>query len=394
MRNSAILVFLVCAHGAIGQLYSPGAVLTTSNSGTGNVGIGTSQPQGLLHTAGVGNNSWVYFAGNINGSGNPQNHQGLALGWNKTGGAGESLIVYNTSLGGSPRLDFSSFNGTTFATEMTLEAGKLGIGTVNPSEKLSVNGNIFLPLQSSVGHLPSQDKFVHDNKDVGNYSLGWYNDSWITGAPSGYLSAHGGLKIFTNATAQMVVTYQGNVGVGINNPSARLDVFTDLPAPAVYNVQSWSTSNQNYNLRLQTVWSGNGISQRFIQRFNGSDYTVLSFLSGNVGIGTTTPDHKLTVDGGVKCEEVKVEIFEGTGPDYVFEKNYNLLPLSELESYINQNKHLPEVPSAKEMEAEGLNLKEMNLILLKKVEELTLHLIEMKKENDRQNKIIEILNSK
>jgi hypothetical protein len=66
-------------------------------------------------------------------------------------------------------------------------------------------------------------------------------------------------------------------------------------------------------------------------------------------------------------------------PDYVFEKDYNLLPLSELETYINQNKHLPEVPSAKEMEAEGLNLKEMNLMLLKKVEELTLHILNQEK---------------
>jgi hypothetical protein len=79
------------------------------------------------------------------------------------------------------------------------------------------------------------------------------------------------------------------------------------------------------------------------------------------------------------------------GPDYVFEKDYNLLPLSELETYINQNKHLPEVPSAKEMDANGLNLKEMNLILLKKVEELTLHLIEQNKVIAGQNERIKVL---
>jgi hypothetical protein len=82
------------------------------------------------------------------------------------------------------------------------------------------------------------------------------------------------------------------------------------------------------------------------------------------------------------------------GPDYVFEKDYDLLSLSELETYITQNKHLPEVPSAKEMEAEGLNLKEMNLLLLKKVEELTLHLIEMKKTSEIQANEIESLKLK
>jgi hypothetical protein len=102
--------------------------------------------------------------------------------------------------------------------------------------------------------------------------------------------------------------------------------------------------------------------------------------TGNMGIGTTTPDSKLAVKGHIHTQEVRVDLMGAVAPDYVFEKDYNLLPLSELETYITQNKHLPEVPSAKEMEADGLNLKEMNLLLLKKVEELTLHLIEQQKD--------------
>jgi len=101
--------------------------------------------------------------------------------------------------------------------------------------------------------------------------------------------------------------------------------------------------------------------------------------NGNVGIGTTAPDAKLTVKGNIHAQGVDIDMSGATGPDYVFEKDYDLLSLSEIETYIKQNKHLPEVPSAKEMEANGLNLKEMNLILLKKVEELTLHLIEQEK---------------
>jgi len=126
---------------------------------------------------------------------------------------------------------------------------------------------------------------------------------------------------------------------------------------------------------------------------NNSPKSVLSInQNGNVGIGITAPDAPLTVKGTIHTNEVRVDMDAPIqGPDYVFEKDYDLLSLTELETYINQNKHLPEVPSAKEMETNGLNLKEMNLILLKKVEELTLHLIEMKKENAEQNKLIETL---
>jgi hypothetical protein len=113
------------------------------------------------------------------------------------------------------------------------------------------------------------------------------------------------------------------------------------------------------------------------QWYYGDDLVIDG--TGNIGIGSLNPDSKLTVKGKIHTEEVVVDMLV-PGPDYVFEKDYNLLPLFEVETYINQNKHLPEVPSAKEMEANGLNLKEMNLILLKKVEELTLHLIEQEKQ--------------
>jgi hypothetical protein len=130
------------------------------------------------------------------------------------------------------------------------------------------------------------------------------------------------------------------------------------------------------------LYSQGGYSTHYAFHFlNQPGETILYGKgNGNVGIGTTNPDQKLTVKGIIHTEEVRVDMTV-PGPDYVFEPTYNLLPLSEVESYIKANKHLPEVPSAKEMEEEGLNLKEMNLLLLKKVEELTLHLIEMKKEN-------------
>ncbi|TCC97679.1 tail fiber protein [Pedobacter hiemivivus] len=107
--------------------------------------------------------------------------------------------------------------------------------------------------------------------------------------------------------------------------------------------------------------------------------------SGNIGIGTSTPDSKLTVAGKIHSQEVKVTV--AAGADFVFEKDYNLKPLNEVAAYISANKHLPGIASAEDMKKNGLELGEMNIKLLQKIEELTLHLIE-------QNKRIEDLEKK
>ncbi|MES2653137.1 MAG: hypothetical protein V4663_15455 [Bacteroidota bacterium] len=103
---------------------------------------------------------------------------------------------------------------------------------------------------------------------------------------------------------------------------------------------------------------------------------------GNVGIGTLTPTEKLSVNGNIRAKEIKVET--SGWPDYVFNKDYHITPLKELEEYIKINKHLPEIPSAKVAEQEGINLGEMNKLLLKKIEELTIHLIEKNKAIENQ----------
>ena len=99
--------------------------------------------------------------------------------------------------------------------------------------------------------------------------------------------------------------------------------------------------------------------------------------SGNVGIGTTTPNHKLDVNGVIRAKEIKVE---ADWSDFVFEDDYNLKSLDEVEAYIVQNKHLPEIPTEAEVQEKGINLGEMNAKLLQKIEELTLYVIDQNKE--------------
>ncbi len=99
--------------------------------------------------------------------------------------------------------------------------------------------------------------------------------------------------------------------------------------------------------------------------------------NGNTGVGIKNPQEKLAVNGNIRAREVKVET--SNWPDYVFKPDYKISRLSDIENYIKENGHLPDVPSAVDIEKDGLSLGEMNKILLKKIEEMTLHLIEKDK---------------
>jgi len=108
------------------------------------------------------------------------------------------------------------------------------------------------------------------------------------------------------------------------------------------------------------------------------------YVNGNVAIGTTDPKgYKLAVAGNAIAESMTVRL-QANWPDYVFKIGHNLMPLADVKTYIDKNQHLPEIPSAAEVEKDGQNLGEMNKLLLKKVEELTLYLIQQKQEMEKQ----------
>jgi hypothetical protein len=118
---------------------------------------------------------------------------------------------------------------------------------------------------------------------------------------------------------------------------------------------------------------------------------LLVKANGSVGIGTTdTKDYKLAVNGAGIFTQVKVKVYSAW-PDYVFSDNYSLPSLQSLEQFIAVNKHLPEIPAEKEVLAEGQDVGEMNRLLLKKVEELTLYIIQLNKKVDAQQQVIEKL---
>ncbi|AFD06644.1 hypothetical protein [Solitalea canadensis] len=123
-------------------------------------------------------------------------------------------------------------------------------------------------------------------------------------------------------------------------------------------------------------------------------YMTLS-SDGSLGIGTTdTKGYKLAVAGNMIAEQVTVKL-KGNWPDYVFTPSYNLLSLQETEQHIKEKGHLPGIPSAEEVKNNGVDLGEMNAKLLQKIEELTLHLIELKKENESLNvRVNQLENSK
>jgi hypothetical protein len=187
----------------------------------------------------------------------------------------------------------------------------------------------------------------------------------------------------------LVENIDGDVGVGTVTPASKLDIRGSLTIDNATDAYVFTgTGNAELNRYLTLLNSsasrtasglkagGILIADSYAYANPGKNDLV---VKGSVSVGViSSQGHKLAVAGSVIAESVTVKL-KSAWPDYVFDDNYKMKSLSEIESFVNENKHLPGIPSKKEVEAEGVNLGEMNRKLLEKVEELTLHLIEKDK---------------
>jgi hypothetical protein len=134
------------------------------------------------------------------------------------------------------------------------------------------------------------------------------------------------------------------------------------------------------------------VSFKAINEPNEKEYFSIDSYEGRVKIGdvnTQIDGYKLYVEQGILTEKVKVAVKNSKDwYDHVFDKSYSLMPLNKLDEYIKANKHLPGIQTTEQVMAEGLDLGKMNALLLKKIEELTLYTIELKKELDETKKLI------
>ncbi|MEP3390178.1 MAG: hypothetical protein ABJO02_18435 [Reichenbachiella sp.] len=264
----------------------------------------------------------------------------------------------------------------------------LNIGPINAG---SSTGRISVSGQTAELSIANRAVSSH----VNNPTLG---ERWVI--YNNGTSTDGRLRFWTGGD-KVTFTKEGSVGIGTSSPSKLLDVNGDAKIGNLQSRHYFKISSNAYpEIRYETpsgdetirlgmahqsepfylfddqdfyIWTAETNSTPLLVKQNGN--IVLNAKMGNVGIGTTTPDAKLTVKGDIHAERVKVDL-NIPAPDYVFEADYDLRSLEETASYIQENKHLPEVPSAKELEASGIDLVEMNMLLLKKIEELTLHVIE------------------
>ena len=227
----------------------------------------------------------------------------------------------------------------------------------------------------------------------------------------------------TTGTNVYLTTSTNNVGIGTSTPAAKLqvtgtfylnrpanmqDALSTIGVPAGSQItiapSDLSSTNNSYmaltfptstSFRIASEYDGHltGGYYRDIEfgRYGGAPYMVIKD-GGTVGIGTTTPgtSNKLSVEGTIGARAVKVTL--SVWPDYVFYSDYKIMPISEVEKYINIHKHLPNIPTEEEVKKDGIDLGKMNAELLKKIEELTLYVIDLKKENEKITEVLKKIN--
>jgi hypothetical protein len=318
---------------------------------------------------------------------------------------------------------------------LTMKGTNVGIGTNNPSAKLHVSGHSYLSGGLRIKSISDYDEADIAVKNKWFFTSGTSNvigHNWRTnptdssdmirayyGAASAmFFNGNGDISFRTigaepitsqiNSWQEVIMKNNGYLGIGTSAPKTKFQIgniwtFHDGVNDKIIGRNCYY--NGENNVRIQSgvasriFFSSNGdivfqtAAQKGANTMIDGDWKSI-YIKNNGSLGINTDDvpasYKLAINGKMICEEVTV-ILRANWPDYVFDNNYNLKPLEEVAEFIQEHKHLPEIPSAAQVEENGVGLAEMNALLLKKVEELTLYIIEQNKQISEQNQRIDAL---
>jgi hypothetical protein len=240
-------------------------------------------------------------------------------------------------------------------------SSNVGIGTNTPASKLTIQTPI-----NTAGwqHIGGADSIIV-SEGIGGVS-----------AAIGTTTNHA-FRLNANGTGKLHVYPAGEVVVG-SNSTAAFGKFTVETPNNSFGISHTSTGGNILATNIGGTSAGIGTFSNTNMRLfcNNTSRLFIAAATGNVGIGTDNPTYKLSVLGNIRSNEVVVE----TGwADYVFDEKYRLNSLDEVEHFIQVNKHLPNIPSAKEIQANGLQLGDLQRRMMEKIEELTLYLIDANK---------------